>query len=266
MRLNICISRSVLVLTIFLLLSASATSTTAQTITGPATSTPAGQVKAEGVTPLAKSNWTRLKIGKKDRSQLAAANDRAWQILLSKDCSDRQSEACAAEAVMLANSTCAASSLLFQRVSSGWQKAQFILMIAAAGFTGVGAAATIDGSMTVPKVFSTLGGTSGIGASYATINSYEQGSAAGITAVNAIQAEILKLQTPATSDDPGNATIFQQAEGYSYQCVAANPSGTTGNTTTPGNNGGGSPAPKPAPGGGAGGGGAPAPKPSGDTQ
>jgi len=264
-RLSISICRSVLVPTTFLLLLASAPGTIAQTIASPSTSNPASRANSEGI-PLSKSNWSRLKTGKKGRSQLGDTNDTAWETLLSKDCSDQQSERCASEALLLANSTCAASSLLFQRVSSGWQKVQFVLMIASAGFTGAGAAATIAGSTTVPKVFSTLGGTSGLGASYATINTYEQGDAAGITAVNAIQAEILKLGAPSTTDTPGNATIFQQAEGYAYQCVAANPSGTTGNSTTPGNNGGGTPAPKPAPSGGAGGGGTPALKPSGGTQ
>jgi hypothetical protein len=120
--------------------------------------------------------------------------------------------------------------LLFQTGTAAWQKWQFVLVIASAGFTGVGSAATIAGSTTVPKIFSTLGGTTGLGAVTATTNSNISDNQAGVAAVNTIQGEIQKLTSPGpvkgsgtSGDDPANQTILSQSEGYAFQCVAANP-------------------------------------------
>jgi hypothetical protein len=134
--------------------------------------------------------------------------------------------------LILAGSICSNSALLFQKGTAHWQSAQFYLVLASAGFTGVGAAATIAGSTTVPKVFSTLGGSTGLGAVNATTSTYLANNEAGISAVNAIQGLIQKLPTPGADGDDVNQQILSQANGYANQCVAANPSGSTGGAAT----------------------------------
>lgn len=250
MRPGALLSRSVLVLTTVLFLSASAASTIAQTITNPDIPTTTIEAKAKTGASAPHSGLNRIKIGNKNRSTLQAYNDAAWQYLVDKKaCIDQESESCAVQAVMLANSTCSASALLFQKGSSGWAKLQFALVLASAAFTGVGAAATIDGSTTVPKVFSTLGGASGLGAVLATTNSDISNSEAGIAAVNSYQAQIQNLASPVKGDSPDNEDIFLKANSLANQCVAANPSGataSTGGTTKPANNGT-TPTPTPTP-------------------
>jgi hypothetical protein len=172
-----------------------------------------------------------LKSATRDRAKLAAYNNAAWDALRHQgSCTNPQSSACANDALILAGSTCSSSALIFQKGTATWQKAQYILVIAAAGFTGVGSAATIAGSTTVPKIFSTLGGTTGLGAVTATTNTDIGDTQAGVAAVNSTQAEIQKLPAPVKDDDPTNQSIFSQANGYANQCVAANPvQATSGN-------------------------------------
>jgi hypothetical protein len=176
---------------------------------------PAGLVKSS-------SSATR------SRAKLAAANNQAWQVLKHQgSCSNPQSLACANDAFLLATSICSSSAVLFQKGTKGWQIAQYAFVIASAAFTGVGSAATIAGSTTVPKVFSTLGGSTGLAAVNATTNTNIGDNQAGVAAVNALQAGLQKyVQTTGTSptvaDSLTNDLIFLQANSVAGQCVSAN--------------------------------------------
>jgi hypothetical protein len=177
-----------------------------------------------------------LKSATRDKAKLSAYNNAGWSWLINSDyCKDTQSNACANHALVLAGTICSSSALVFQKKTRDWQAAQLILVLASAGFTGAGSAATLAGSSTVPKVFSTLGGTTGLGAVTATTNTNISDYQAGVAAVNQIQAEIQKLDTPTKDDSDTNQKILVQAEGYANQCVAANPLGSTntGKGSTP---------------------------------
>lgn len=204
------------------------TSSIAQTVTDPNVYTAGtGQGGRDLTITSAGPKVKPIKSATRDRAKLAAYNNAAWNNLLHGQgtCTDPQSTACANDALTLAGSTCSSSALLFQTGTRAWQKWQFALVIASAGFTGVGSAATIAGSTTVPKIFSTLGGTTGLGAVTATTNSNISDNQAGVAAVNVIQGELQKLTSPgpAKGDDPANQAILSQAQGYANQCVAANP-------------------------------------------
>lgn len=241
MRIRISNARRVLVLTTLLLLSTFAASIIAQTVTNPnVPMNGAGPGGRDAVLPGANPtapNVKPLKSATRDRAKLAAYNNAAWYNLLNQGpCTDPQSTLCANRALVLAGSTCSSSALIFQTGTASWQKWQLVLVIASAGFTGVGSAATIAGSTTVPKIFSTLGGTTGLGAVTATTNGNISDNQAGVAAVNAIQVEIQKLPAPVAGDSATNQSIYSQAQGYANQCVAANPVGTTGGAKTGGAN------------------------------
>lgn len=237
MRLSGCTAgRFVALITVLLSLAFSPTAT-AQTVTDPNVST---TTPVEGGTPRISAGTSSvpppqrlkaLKSATRDRAKLAAYNNAAWDVLRHQgSCTKPRSNECANDAMTLAGSTCSSSALIFQKGTAVWQKWQFVLVIASAGFTGVGSAATIAGSTTVPKVFSTLGGTTGLGAVTATTNSDIADNQAGVSAVNAIQLELQKVPYPVKDDDPVNQSILSQANGYANLCVAANPVGTPGGT------------------------------------
>jgi hypothetical protein len=139
------------------------------------------------------------------------------------------------------NTECAADGQLFTKDEKKWGAAEFALVLASAAFTGVGSAATIAGSTTVPKIFSTLGGTTGLGAVTATVNTNVSSDQAGVASVS---SELTKYQTylqTGGSDGkspPTPAQIYQSGPNFIAQCtLAANASpasaGKTGTTPKP---------------------------------
>jgi hypothetical protein len=85
---------------------------------------------------------------------------------------------------MTASNQCAASAKFLKKDAKSWQYLSFSLLIASAAFTGLGAAATIAGSTTVPKVFSTLGGTTGLGAAVSSANANVGTDQTGLISIN----------------------------------------------------------------------------------
>jgi hypothetical protein len=132
-------------------------------------------------------------------------------------------DACAAAANAEVTAECAADAQLFSKHTKNWKVLGFALIIASAGFTGAGAAATIAGSTTIPKIFSTLGGTTGLGAVTATVNSNVAGDQAGLTAIDTELTEWLTfLQTgkPNLPAPPTAPQIYQAARTYIALCAA----------------------------------------------
>jgi hypothetical protein len=117
------------------------------------------------------------------------------------------------------------------------------MILASAGFTAVGASTTIANA----RLFSTLGGTTGLGSITTTINANSSADAAGLTAVNTTLANFLIFlksgvvpgaiapqPTPSATDgtgatappgagntSPDNATIYKFAPVFAAQCEAA---------------------------------------------
>ena len=132
----------------------------------------------------------------KDRSKLVGNSTTGWDSLYKTGglCdpsgANYPSQACVNAAISLVNTACAAAGNSYQKGSKLWQRTGFALILASSAFTGVGSAATIAGSTTVPKIFSTLGGTTGLGAVTATVTSNASGDLAGVAAVNAVMSDL----------------------------------------------------------------------------
>lgn len=132
-------------------------------------------------------------------------------------------DACATAANAEVTGQCAADAQLFSKHTKNWKVLSFVLIIASAGFTGAGAAATIAGSTAIPKIFSTLGGTTGLGAVTSTVNSNVASDQAGLTEIDTqLTAWLTFLQTgrPNLPAQPNPAQIYQAARTYIALCAA----------------------------------------------
>ena len=132
-------------------------------------------------------------------------------------------EACAAAANAEVTGECAADAQLFSKHAKNWKVLSFALILASAAFTGAGAATTIAGSSTIPKIFSTLGGTTGLGAVTSTVNANVASDQAGLTAIDTeLTAWLTFLQTgkPNLSAPPTPAQVYQAARTYIALCAA----------------------------------------------
>jgi hypothetical protein len=149
-------------------------------------------------------------IMKKDQG-----DQQAWQNLANGLCSGTIGTACAAAAVQLASQQCSASASLFQRQKVGYSRFSLFLILLSAGFTGVGASATIANA----KIYSTLGGTTGIGAATTAVNS---DATADQTSLSAISTAIGKLEALGSNYASGDAEkVYLQAPAIAAECNAA---------------------------------------------
>lgn len=145
-------------------------------------------------------------------------------------------DACAAAANAEVTGECAADAQLFSKHTKNWKVLSFALIIASAGFTGAGAAATIAGSTTIPKIFSTLGGTTGLGAVTSTVNSNVASDQAGLIAIDTeLTAWLTFLQTgrPNLSAPPTAPQIYQAARTYIALCAAPAMASSSGDSAQP---------------------------------
>jgi hypothetical protein len=174
-------------------------------------------------------NNTKIDTG--SRTKLSNTSQRGWLWIQTHQCSDPTiSDQCAAAAIMMASNQCSASAKFLKKDAKSWQYLSFGLILAAAGFTGVGAAATIAGSTTVPKVFSTLGGVTGLGAVVSSANANVSGDQAGLSSISNILNQFITYVT--TGGTKGVAAAPAIANGlsasgrvgtlFSYQLAATN--------------------------------------------
>jgi hypothetical protein len=170
----------------------------------------------------------------KSKGDFRANNEDVWAKLWAVCGSGAVTDACANAAVFAASAECEASARWFKRGTRGWQAASILLTLASAAFTGVGASTTIANA----KVFSTLGGTTGLGAVSTTMNANAASDQAGLAVVNSTLAGLatfLKGTGTPTPTPPTASAIFQQARIYGAECAAAangSPANST-STTTP---------------------------------
>jgi hypothetical protein len=162
------------------------------------------------------------------RSKTQTNFDQYWTALLqSPPCSPTPGSTCRYLAAAAVNQACAQYALFYQKESTGWSVATFALVLASAGFTGAGAAATLAGSTTVPKVFSSLGGTTGLGAVTSTVKANQSTDEAAISAVNAEIAKFNDFMTTATTDD-----VLNKGSGFVALCASAAPPPTSSSGLT----------------------------------
>jgi len=232
------VTRNFISLPTALLLAVFSTEVSAQSVTNPNPAPVSGGTGAQAsrvdTRPGASSSNAPNQRATRNRAKLAADNNAAWQNLNAGACKDPTTSSCADAAVLLANSTCSSSAVIFQRGSAFWTATGFAFVIASAAFTGVGASTTISQA----KVFSTLGGTTGLGAVTATVNSNTSNDQGGVTAVNALQADLETYrQSPTHGADgkslPSNNDIYLHANSVASTCVATAAGSGKGNSTTP---------------------------------
>jgi|SRR5579862_2376406 len=143
-------------------------------------------------------------------------NQAEWkQLPTQAPCSGTVDDACAAEAVRVAAAQCSADAKFFRTQTTGWQHLGLALILISAVSTAVGASATIANA----KIWSTLGGTTGLGAATTAVNSDISGDQSGLNAITTALAALTKLVT--TTPAPKPLAIYQAALLYAGQCDAA---------------------------------------------
>jgi hypothetical protein len=117
------------------------------------------------------------------------------------------------------NAECSASAKFFKKDTRVWNIISFSMVLASAAFTAVGASSTLANA----KIFSTLGGTTGLGAVTAAANTNVSADQGGLAALNTVNSTFLKfVQTGGTNSGPAdNVLVYKSAPIYALQCTAA---------------------------------------------
>ena len=157
----------------------------------------------------------------RDRARMIAQSQTEWDRLLQGTCKTdanaKLSAQCAYAAYSLAGTICSNSSLIYQRGNTWWELADFGLIVSSAVFTGIGASATLSQA----KVFSTLGGTTGLGAVTTTAKLNTSSDQLGIAAINSVESDLRRFVT--TPDSTGNLPsaeqIFFYSDGAAHLCM-----------------------------------------------
>jgi hypothetical protein len=171
------------------------------------------------------------KIDTSSRAKFSDSSNNGW-VWIQAQCPSGTpiSDQCAAAAVMMASNQCSASAKFLRKDAKSWQYLSFGLLLASAGFTGLGAAATIHGSTTVPKVFSTLGGATGIGAVTSSVNANVTSDQTGLASINTTLNNFITYVTTGAAKGAAGAPAIANglsasgntAAAFSYQIVATN--------------------------------------------
>lgn len=188
----------------------------------------AQQAQAQAAQALATQAATKLDTSSRQNFAKSAGN--AWAWVLAQCPSGTISDQCAAAAVMVASTQCAASAQFLRKEAKSWQILSISLLLGSAAFTGVGAAATIAGSTTVPKVFSTLGGATGLGAVTSSVNANVTSDQTALTSINTTLNNLITYVTTGAAKGAAAAPAIANglsASGtinvpFSYQIVATN--------------------------------------------
>jgi hypothetical protein len=169
------------------------------------------------------------KINTSSRAKFSESSATGWAWVQTQ-CTNAQSDQCSAAAIMMASNQCTASAKFLKKDAKSWQYLSFSLLLASAAFTGLGAASTIAGSTTVPKVFSTLGGTTGLGAVVSSANANVSTDQTGLVSINTTLNQFITYVT--TGGTKGAAGVPAFASGlsasgtqgvpFSYQIEATN--------------------------------------------
>jgi hypothetical protein len=165
-------------------------------------------------------------------------NNRIWSNLLAA-CSPpgataNMNDSCATQAIYAALGECEASARYFKKDNKGWQIINILLTLASAGFTAVGASTTVSGQ----KIWSTLGGGTGLLSGQTALNGYASGDLTGLGSINSTITTLNTLVQGQSGSNSGSntgsnakpdpLTLFRAARAYGAACAsAANGSPTT---------------------------------------
>ncbi|MBV9764167.1 MAG: putative Ig domain-containing protein [Acidobacteriaceae bacterium] len=193
-----------------------------------------------------KAEADAIKIDTKSKGKFEKSVAAGW-VWVSSQCTGTPiSDQCAAASLVMVSNECSASASFFKKDSKTWQYVGLGLLLASAIFTGIGASATIKSA----KVWSTLGGTTGLGSITASVNANVTSDQAGVSAVNAMLTNFITYVTTGGANKgtaPPVISTATSASGtvgsvFSYQIVATNsptsysatglPVGLSVNTTT----------------------------------
>jgi len=153
-------------------------------------------------------------------------NAEGWAWVESR-CSTTNDVKCAHAAVLEASAECGDSAKFFKTGSETWKWIGFTLVIVSAASTAVGASATVANS----KIWSTLGGTTGLGAVTTTVNS---NVTADQNAVASVNTTLDSLNAAVANAGKDYDKIYLIASIYAGKCaaIANSSSGTTPPTTS----------------------------------
>lgn len=153
------------------------------------------------------------------RSKFTAKSNADWDNLALHQCSDPTTPVCASTAIALASTQCMTAAKFFRKDKGGWKVAGLLFIITSAASTAVGASSTIA----TAKIWSTLGGTSALGAVTATVNANESDDQTSLASISATLADFRKFVTSGGQNGapPPNQVIANAASTYAAQCVAA---------------------------------------------
>ena len=153
------------------------------------------------------------------RSKFTAKSNADWDNLALHQCSDPTTPVCASTAIALASTQCMTAAKFFRKDKGGWKVAGLLFIITSAASTAVGASSTIA----TAKIWSTLGGTSALGAVTATVNANESDDQTSLASISATLADFRKFVTSGGQNGapPPNQVTANAASTYAAQCVAA---------------------------------------------
>ena len=161
------------------------------------------------------------------RSAFSSNNAKGWAWVRGQ-CGDKDNDwsntvGCAQAAILEVSTECGESAKFFRKGAGAWQWISFGLMISSAALIGMGAETMAKNA----KVWSTLGGATGLGALTTTLTSNMTGD---LNAVNSINATLASFNTFVTSAGGNYGLIYETAPIYAKQCTAIANGGTA---TTP---------------------------------
>ena len=159
-------------------------------------------------------------IRKRAKSLTRFQQDWTNKVLNSTACtaSTLDADKCKGLIAMQISVSCADFAQFYQNEASVWNVTTFALVLISAGFTGVGASATIASSTKLPKIFSTLGGTTGLGAVTSVTKANVTTDLSGIAAENALA---VKLQTLLKDPATDYKALLAQGPAIVLQCATA---------------------------------------------
>jgi Putative Ig domain len=171
---------------------------------------------------------TKLDTGSRKKFSTSVA--RGWAWIQTQCTASPVTDQCAAAAIEMASNQCAASAKFLKKDTKSWQYLSFGLLMASAAFTGVGAASTLAGSTVVPKVFSTLGGATGLGTVAASANTNVSSDQTALLSINTTLNQFITYVTTGTTKGAAAAPAIAPnlrgsgvvGSAFSYQIVATN--------------------------------------------
>lgn len=168
---------------------------------------------------LAQNAQTQNYRNYKTKVLMNKGNAEGWASVAQQCTTTPVNDACAQAAIVEVTAECGADAQLFTKDVKVWKWIGFALVVASAGFTGVGASATLANA----KIYSTLGGATGLGAVTTGINSNVTTDQGGLTTLNTVLTNFLTyVQTGgANKGAPDAPSIYRSAPVYAAQCAAA---------------------------------------------